>query len=82
LIKEVYKKLMEPIKQQMARSNVEHLRRICTEEHMAFAGVEIGVDSLRGQLVCEITRLPATAFPATIAMAVTKGSPYKRILNH
>jgi hypothetical protein len=82
LIRKVYKKLMEPIKQQMVRSKLEGLQRICTEEHMAFAVVETGLDSLRGQLGCEILRLPATAFPAVVAMAVTKGNPYKRILSH
>jgi hypothetical protein len=82
LIREVYKKLMEPVRRQMARSTLEGLRRICEGERMAFAAVEVGVDSLRGQTGCEVLHLPATAVPATIAMAVAKGSPYKRILSH
>lgn len=72
---------MEPMKQHMSRSTLEGLQRICTEEHMAFAGIETGVDSVRGQLACEIMGLPATAIPATMTMAITKGNPYKRILS-
>jgi hypothetical protein len=73
---------MEPMKQEMTQSAAEGLQRVCTEEHMAFVGVEAGVDRMRGQLPCQIVRLPATAIPASMAMAITKGSPYKRILSH
>jgi hypothetical protein len=72
---------MEPIKQHMSQSTHEGLQRICTEEYMAFAGIETKVDSVRGQLTCEIMRLPATAIPATMTMAITKDNPYKRILS-
>ncbi|XP_021923862.1 glutamate receptor-like [Zootermopsis nevadensis] len=82
LIEEVYETLMKPIKQSMPRSQAEGLQRLCSEDHIAFAGVETGVDSFKGQLACEIVRLPATAIPASMAMAITKGSPYKRILSH
>jgi hypothetical protein len=61
---------------------VENLQQLCTEDYIACAGVQSGVDTLKGQLVCEIVRLPATAIPASMAMAITKGSPYKRILSH
>ncbi|XP_033608695.1 glutamate receptor ionotropic, delta-1 [Cryptotermes secundus] len=81
LIKEVYKKLMEPIKEHMSRSTLEGLQRVCAEEHMAFAVLETGVDSRRGELPCKIMRLPTTAIPATMAMPITKGNPYKRILS-
>jgi hypothetical protein len=73
---------MEPIQQEMRQSAAESLQRLCTEEDMAFVGVESGVDTNRARLPCQIVRLPATAIPATLAMAITKGSPYKRILSH
>ena len=73
---------MEPIRQEMTDNTAESLRRVCTEERLAFVGVEGGVDAVRRYLPCQIVRLPATAIPASLAMAVTKGSPYKRILSH
>jgi hypothetical protein len=78
-VKEVYEKLMT---QGMARNSDEGVNRLCAEEHTAFAGLETFVDSVKTQLLCEVVRLPATAIPASMAMAVTKGSPYKRILSH
>jgi hypothetical protein len=81
LLNEVYKKLMKSIEQHMPLSVEEALRRVCAEDNVAFAGLETSVNSKKQKVICKIVRLPATAIPASMAMAISKGSPYKRILN-
>jgi hypothetical protein len=70
---------MEPIKQH----NSVYVRRPSEDLHRGAYGYRCYRDwsGLREQLTCEIMKLPATAIPATMTMAITKGNPYKRILN-
>ncbi|XP_021930861.1 uncharacterized protein LOC110835198 [Zootermopsis nevadensis] len=82
LMREVYRKMIHPELDNLPGSATEGFKRLCTRNKYAFISPEINSETERETLPCNVVRIPGTAIPSHLSMAVAKGSPYKGILDH
>jgi hypothetical protein len=79
-LKQVYQKLIVPNLNDMPKSAMEGLQRICEDSHYAFAAEELSASS--SQPTCEITSVPYALIRTPASMIVSKNSPYRRLFSH
>ncbi|XP_069700771.1 glutamate receptor 1-like [Periplaneta americana] len=82
MMRNVYHKLIHPHRKKFPRDIYEGLKALCSDSGLAFFAPELNVELYRPLLPCKIIRIPGTAIPAYLSMAITKGNPYKNILNY
>ena len=80
-MKQVYWKMIHPEMESLPSNVSEGLRRVCARAKYAFFTAETDMDTQQDS-PCTITRVPGTTFVSHLSMAVQKGSPYKRMLDH
>ncbi|KDR11386.1 hypothetical protein L798_14018 [Zootermopsis nevadensis] len=82
VFKNVYKKLIEPYKDDLPNNYVEILKRFCSKDKY---GAVMSLSSLRGletYLPCNIVPIPKASFSHMASMTIRKGSPYRRYFSH
>jgi hypothetical protein len=81
-MKDVYRKMIYPEMDSLPPNVSEGVRRLCTTAKYAFFTAETDIAAQKGSSPCTIIRVPGTTILSYLSMAVQKGSPYKRILDH
>jgi hypothetical protein len=68
----------------MPTTHAEGFRRVCTERRYAWltAGMFRYSREFAEQVRCDIVVLPQPFRKDVIAAAITKGNPYRRVLDH
>ncbi|PSN32789.1 Ionotropic receptor 186 [Blattella germanica] len=82
LLKQVYKKMLEPHLNTMPHTGHVGLKRICNRYKYAFFTTDQEVHWSYGKTDCDIIKLPGTSFKSQVGMIIAKNSPYKDILDY
>jgi hypothetical protein len=75
----VYKKLIEPFKNDMPLTDLDGLRRVCDDHNYAYIGTLDIHDSQK--LSCQVMPLPETSYTVTGAYIISKNNPYRGLIN-
>jgi hypothetical protein len=75
----VYKKLIEPFKNDMPVSILNGFRRVCDDHKYACIGFLDKYDLQ--ELSCQMVPLPETAYRLPIAYIISKNNPYRGLIN-
>jgi hypothetical protein len=82
LLRKIYEKLVVPYLSTSPRSEIEGIMRICYEKKYASLVSRYDLMFIWQNLNCSIVLVPQAFFPATISMAIAKGSPYRELFNY
>jgi hypothetical protein len=74
-------KLIAPFMNDMPKSGLEGLQRVCDEINYAFVGTEMYMRQISSPLSCQIVSLPGTSYPETVTYIMSKISHYKGLIN-
>ena len=77
----VYKKLIEPLKNDLPASQLVGFRRVCAEHKYAHLGPNIFNTNFSLLFPCKMVPLPGTSYKDPWAFIISKNSTYKGIIN-
>jgi hypothetical protein len=77
----VYKKLIAPFKNEMPKSFLDGLRRVCAEEKYAFLSTKILATYFSWLESCQLVPLSEPSFLYSSAFIISKNSSYKGPIN-
>jgi hypothetical protein len=67
----------------MPKTVREGIRRLCTEPKQTLMTTTNAVASLQYmEYQCHMTKLPKTAFPASMSFVISKQNPYTKLFNY
>jgi hypothetical protein len=79
--REIYKKLIAPLKNDLPVSDVEGFRRVCAEHRYAYFGQNILKTKLHSSIPCKVFPLPGNSYRDHEVFIISKSSPYKGLIN-
>jgi hypothetical protein len=77
----VYKKLIEPFKDDLPKSHFAGYRRVCAEHKYAYFGANLLRNMVFESLPCQLVPLPEPTYKDRWAFIISKNSPYKALIN-
>ena len=79
--REIYKKLIAPLKNDLPASQTVGYRRVCTDHKYAFYGVNFLKTKHSLSVPCKLFPLPGYSLKDPWAFIISKNCPYKGLIN-
>jgi hypothetical protein len=79
--REIYRKLIAPIKHDLPTTNPEGYNKICSEHKYAFFGTNILKTKFSLSIPCKVIPLPGFSYMEPWAFIMSKNNPYKGLIN-
>ena len=77
----VYKKLIEPFKNDLPASHLDGYRWACANHKYAYVDIDILDTKFSRSLSCQLVPLPETFYRVPWAFLISKNSSYKGLIN-
>jgi len=77
----VYKKMIEPFKNDLPTSHIDGFRRVCADHNYAYFGPEFRNTQFLSSFPCQIVPLPETSYRDPWSFIISKNSPYKGLID-
>jgi hypothetical protein len=74
-------KLIAPFMNDMPKSGLEGLKKVCDERNYAYVGTDLYKRQMSSSLSCQMVSLPGTSYPETLTYIISKTSHYKGLIN-
>ncbi|PSN40518.1 hypothetical protein C0J52_11675 [Blattella germanica] len=81
VLRGIFKKLIAPV-QRRPNNDEDGLRILCADPQHGYFCSQISVRSLALKLPCSVAEIPEAYYSVSLAMTISKNSPYRRLLSY